>query len=332
MEFVRVLSIINTLFPLFIILAGGSFAFYFYAKKKGWIKTKRKDQKVVDPHTAKREPISKFNIIEDIIENFIITEDATKFTTGLGCVGVTWNKLSITERKCILDAYLEFYNLVDWNVQFYTQSRKMDVASNIQSIKEVLVQYEAELKKVKEATESIQKIINEFPGQATLYEQQQSEIQKMLSFLNWQVQHKQEEIAYATAVSNNDKAPQFDLYILFSYEYDVSQYSTEYTGEEILKMAKSELDTKLNNVISVLGRCSVTATILNQAKIAEVVHRAYNLSDADVISIQDKLSTSSFDLVTTTDYLSKLNMQAGLEKLEASLNDDKDMIKVGVST
>ncbi len=323
MDFIRMLDVFNKLFPIFILLIGGMVAFYLYAKKKGWIKKNHKDEKLVDVHTAKKEPISNFNIIEDIVSNYIITENKTKFTTGLGCVGVTWNKLSLQERKIILDAYLEFYNLVDWNVQFYTQSRKMDVASNINSIKEVLTQYENELKKVEEEVISLKKIIEQSPSQEGIYKQQMKELESKYNFLTWQVQHKQEEISYAIAVSLDETAPQFDLYILFSYEYDDIQFSTSYTGQEILKMAHSQLETKLRNVISVLARCNVQASVLSQAQIAEVVHRAYNLSDADVISFADKLETSSFDLVTTTNYIAQLNAEYELEKLQDELFEDE---------
>lgn len=313
----------NKIVPLFIIAVFGVVFLRKQLMDKGMLKKKaaiaHEDTNI---RGSKKRDVSDFNVIEDIIDNIVVTEKKTKFTTGLICEGVSFDKLAFPERKMVHDNYLGFCNIINWPIQLYIQSRNMDVDDNLKYVEETRDLLKADLENKQNRKNQLKAVLEESPIRKEAYEQELQEIDKTISNISWMIYHKEEELAYAKAIASPGNAPQFDLYIIFSYEYNSSNFTYEMNEQDIYKTAKNDLDIKLATISTVMSRCMVECKPLTKSQIVEVMYRAYNLSDADEIKLKDILKTSTFDLYTTTNDHIKENIQEIANKFQQSIMQD----------
>jgi len=293
----------------------GSYFLVRYLKKKGIIKPKNIDRSNVDIRKGKKTSINYFNLIDDIRDNIVITENKTKYTTGVSCIGVTYDKLSRIEQKIIEDNYIGFWKMVDWNTQLYIQSRQMNVEENITYLEKVLESYRKEEQRLLEEKAKILNVIKNAPTRKELYMGELEDIERQLKNMPWLIEHKLEEIQYAKEVASPGSQPQFDIYILYSYEHDPDELSVEFNEDEVFNIARNDLEIKTRNIINVMNKCMVTCTPLTKQQLCEVIYRSYNLSDADIVRFKDILNTNAFDLFGTTDYYLKKAFNDTYEKL-----------------
>ena len=280
--------------------------------KRGLFNKKGKGEDQENLSGVKEIPIREFNVIDDLRDRYVITENKTSFTTGIKCIGLPLDKLTEVETKLIELSHLQFFNMLNWDMQMYIQSRQMNIQSNLEFINETKQVFEKELKKVDEKRKNILRIIEESPTRKDEYVKEIGELDKTYSCLVNQIKWKSEEIMYAQKVAAPGSPPQHDVYILYSYKHNPMDFTTNLTAEEIFHKATAFMETKINSSINALKRCSIECAWLTPMQIAEIQYRAYNLSDADIVPFDEYINTntgnvnvSTFDLYTTTDYFQK---------------------------
>lgn len=334
MDLIRFAKLFNKIAPIvFIVLVGGYFL-YNYLKKRGILKGKEVKEADIDIRKAKKTSINNFNLIDDDIrENIVITNNKTQYTTGVSCSGVSYDKLSEIEQRIIENNYIGFWKMVDWDIQLYIQSRQMNVEQNLQYLEDCLNGFKKEEERLLIEKNRLISIMEAAPTRKELYVDELNRVEQQLVNMPWLINHKEEEIAYAKAVSSPDSQPQFDTYILYSYIHDDSELSVKLNEDEIFKQAKTNLEIKTRNVMTVMGKCMVNCKLLSKSELSEMIYRAYNLSDADVVRFQDYLKTSAFDPFVTTDY----HLTKDLEDMFNSFNrtvvdiEEEEEVKESVS-
>lgn len=299
---IKIAQIIKIVIPTLTILIFGGFFLYRFLIKKGIIKIKPKDESVTDFTGAEERPIEDFNLVEDFRENFVISGGGKSFTCGMKCSGVALDKMTDVEQYLVAENHIGFYTMLTWNMQMYIQSRQMNVQSNIDFIEEALKAVQRELSLKEEKRKKIQNIIDEAPSRREDFNQEIIELDKAIASYKKQVKWKTEELQYAKKVASPQSPPQYDVFVLFTYKHDDSAFTTPLSDDEIFTKAKVFMDSKLSSSITALKRCETEATILDPKQIAEVIYRAYNLSDADVVPFEDIFRSAAFDLVPSTDY------------------------------
>ncbi len=298
-------SFINIFIPVLGLVIIGGFFLYRLLIKTGVIKLKSKDESDVDITKAKKRPINDFNVVDEFRDRFIVTEGRTSFTTGLKCTGVSLDKLTEIEQVLVAENHVGFYNMLNWYMQLYIQSRQMDVSSNLDFIDMTRKKVEEALNEVLDKKKKIEKIIEDAPARKNDFTTEIEELNRTYQCLFKQLIRKGEAAAYSKKVASPENPPQFNVYILYSYKHDSADFSTDLTFEEILHKANIYVETKLNSTVNALKRCHVDSSPLSQKEIVEIMDRAYNLSDSDIVTLEAKLQTSTFDLYTSTDYYPK---------------------------
>ncbi|MGE4283055.1 MAG: hypothetical protein AB7G87_04970 [Clostridia bacterium] len=315
--------IITFVIPIIFALVFGGMYLYNLFKKKGLIKKKTKEEKETDLRKVKRLPIENFNVVEDIKDNYIVTDNGTRFTTALSCTGVAFDYLSPLERKVVEDNYIGFYNMLDWSIQLYIQGRLMDVESNLFYLQEnldtITKEYDNMISHRKKLAAIIGDLKETSPARYVSYLEELEETERSIRSLEYQINHKEEEIAYAKAVASPESQPQFDSHIIFSHEYSADDFTTELSPDEIFKKAADSLDTKASNTAGVMKRTMTECEQLTKQQMAEILYRAYNLSDADIVPFKEILKTSAFDLFTTTDYFEESKIRYTAEAIKKDL-------------
>lgn len=320
----KILEMSNNIVPFLILLGAFFFIGLPWLKKKGYIKTKYKSEKEEKYNRSiKQVDIQEFNVIEEFDGNIVITENKTKFTTGVRCIGISMNALSSFERRLIEDNALGFNTMIDWSLQYYIQSVQMDsediskyTRDSIDAMKEEYTRLTGHLAKLTE-------IVAANPNRSDIYEDEIKETERVMKSLISSIQHKEEIMGYCKAVTSSEAEPVFNMYILYSYAYDASLFTEQLSEQEIRKEAKNYLETKTSAIIGAMKKCMVTSKELSPAEMAELQYRAYNLSDADIVKFKDLLKTSQFDLYTTTDYFAESRLMTAMEILSEEITKEE---------
>jgi len=321
LQFARIFNIIAP-----ILILGGIGFFIYVLKFKRTSKYKVKEEKSINVKSIKRKSINFFNLIDDFKGRFVITNNKKKYTAGIVASGVPIDKLSPTETKIIENNFISLFSMLEWEAQMYIQSTRMDVDDCIEDIEKQIKELEQEKKEILKNKSRILKLSGENPRMAQENKETIIEIERQIKALNFRYIHKNEELAYAKAVAAPTSKPTFKPYILFTFEYNPSDYSTKLTDEEIFKKADDEITTKLNNTKEIFRKCLVDCDLMGTQKIAELLYRGYNLSDADLIKFKTYFETSAFDLYTSTDYYKKKNAEQIQENLNVILNTRDDFL------
>lgn len=331
-------SIINTFAPILFFGGVGIYFLYQHLKKKGYFqKRKTISDEYYDMSKVKRKDIEEFNVLDDIENDLAVTLEHIKYTSALSCGGFSYNKAALSERKMVESNYIGFYNMLSWDTQLYVQSRLIDAESHIKYNAETIDLLGAELEKCVNERTKLLGILSADSSKVSQVRREQyiqdfENVERMIESLNFQIRHKEEVEAYLRASSDENSTPQFESYIVSSYDYDDDEYSSSLTKEERYKEAEKALETKNSAISYVMKKCLVNSDRLNRERMAELFYRAYNLSDADKIKFTDRIkNTSSFDLYTTTDYHQLSDLQFAADVLKKDLDDNTEDKEDGVA-
>lgn len=305
MNMIDISAIINTVIPIIIITIALAIVIFQVMKRKGLINFKHKDMSNVDISKAKRKNIAEFNVIDDFQGGFVVTENNTCFTTGIKCIGIGLDKMDRAEQQRVSDGHVVIYNMLTWDAQLYIQSRQMDVESNKRFWEGAKEKVEVVLKDIDEKIRTLESFkidgISELRN-AEINNELVPWIKKRSGIIK-QLQGKLEELEYEKACSSPESPQQFDTYLLYSYRFDPSAFTTKLTNDEILDKAVQYLDAKIATTIKNFEQIGVTAISLDKLKCTELMYRAYNPIECDIVTFDtySEFKTSAFEPYTTTD-------------------------------
>lgn len=318
---IKILSILlDVVIPTILVVLAGLFFGISYLKKKGIMGGKKKSEKEPSYKKSKKMNIDKFNVIEDFEDNIIITENKTKFTSGVICEGVSIGNLSSFERNMIESNTLGYNTMVNWDLQYYIQTVQADSEEISEFTRESIDAIKAEYTNLSSRLTQLTSAVAESPNRKEYYKDDIDETKRLLKCLEESLNHKDELMAYCKSVTMPGSEPKFNLYILYSYVYDSAMFTQQLSYKEILKEARNFVDSKSAAITEAMKKCMVTCRELKIAELSEMVHRGYNLKDASIIRFKDLLKTSQFDLYTTTDYFDQSRLMYAYEKISEELS------------
>jgi len=318
---IRMLSfIMDVVVPIIVVVFVGAFFGIRYAKKKGYIKGKQKKNKEVYSKNAKKVSIDEFNVVEDFEDNIIVTENKTRFTSGVICEGVSIANLSSFERNMIEKNTLGYNTMIAWDIQYYIQTVQADSEEITQFTRESIDAINAEYANLSLRLTQLTEAVGKSPEREEYYREDIEETKRLLKCLANSLNDKDEIMAYCKAVTMPGSEPQFNLFILCSYVYDESIFTEQLTYPEILKEAHNFMETKKSAIRDAMKKCMVKCRDMSQLEICEMLHRGYNLKDSSIVKFKDLLKTSQFDLYTTSNYFEQSRLINALEIIDKELS------------
>lgn len=235
----------------------------------------------------------EFDKIED---NMIIQKKGKRFIMVVECQGINYDLMSQAEKVAVEEGFVQFLNTLSHPIQIYTQTRKINLESSLQTYKTEVDKLEQEYQRQTLRYRQVMQSPNATDEQRkqALYEYTK---QKNLYEYGKDIIYNTEKMSLNKNILNKK------YYIVIPY---YSEEMGDYAQEEIREMAFSELYTKAQSIIRTLSVCGVTGKVMTSTELVDLLYVAYNRDDADVYGIDKALKAGYNELYSTApDYMDK---------------------------
>lgn len=271
-------------------------------KKKSKDNGKRSDKAKEEDNEVNTSSTQDFIDFEDI-EIFskdnpmglIVRKNKTEYTGVIEVAGINYNLLSIEERETLEDSFGRLLNGIDYPLQIYIQSRKLD----IDNYNNKYISRLDELKKTIDTLTSRYKFLVNSNEDNTNNEQIMDLESKIIRLTN-QYNYGAEIKDYMMLRSTQKNILEKKYFIVITHKHNSRMFEEELTYEELLNNAFSDIANKASSIINALKRSKLDGKILNGVEIAELLYSAYNKSDSGSYKMANALKSNFSHLYTTS--------------------------------
>lgn len=272
-------------------------------------KIKEKQQEEKNIKDDGNEPVSKektktftVNSIFDFMEfdkiedNMIIQKNGMRYVMVVECQGINYDLMSQAEKVAVEEGFVQFLNTLSHPIQIYTQTRKINLESSLQT-------YKAEVDKVEQ----------EYQRQTLRYRQimqspNATEEQRKKALYEYTKQKNLYE--YGKDIIYNTEKMSLNKNILNKKYYIVIPYYVEEVGDygkdELREIAFSELYTRAQSIIRTLSACGVLGKVMSSTELVDLLYVAYNRDESDVYGVDKAIKAGYNELYSTApDYMDK---------------------------
>lgn len=237
----------------------------------------------------------EFDKIED---NMIIQKKGARYVMVVECQGINYDLMSQAEKVGVEEGFIQFLNTLSHPIQIYTQTRKVNLESSIQTYKSEVDKIEQEYNRQKIRYQNIvsspnataaqkQQALYEFTKERNLYE------------------YGKDIIFNTEKMSLNRNILNKKYYIVIPY-YSEDFGQGSWSKEEIQERAFSELYTKAQAIIATLSATGVVGRVLSSVELADLLYFAYNRDEAEIYGIDKAIRAGSGEMYSTApDYMDK---------------------------
>lgn len=241
-----------------------------------------------------KDDIFNFMEFDKIQDNMIIQQKGEKYTAVIKCKGINYNLMSEVEQLSVEEGFMTFLNTLKFPVQLYVQAQTVNLKSNIaeykQNMRAIYDEYD-------EVSTEYNMVLNSLESTDEEIEEVEDKRNSVLNVL----EYGQDIVKYVEKLALNKSMLQRSFYVLVSYYKSELSNAANFNKEELLDICYSELFTRVQNIMSGLSMCSVSATILNSNEIAELLYSAYNRDDKNFMSVQQALEAGFYRLYSTSE-------------------------------
>jgi hypothetical protein len=220
-----------------------------------------------------------------------------------------------------------FFNVVEDAITFRQSVKGIDLSANVEEYEKIVkdlaarqMVLDADYQSTLAAAEAAAK---EDPDSFSFYEDHVKELQRTISSLNHQIDECNAIIGYMKAMmkdSGKQGGGQKSSQILFSYQFDPSQYSQELTKEQIYVKAQEALAAKARTYADALAFCHFRATRLTCRELILLIRKHNCPISGEDSRLEELLDSSYSSLFVSSDSLVEAQKDLiGEEEYEARL-------------
>ena len=231
----------------------------------------------------------EFDKIED---NMIIQKNGTRYVMVVECQGINYDLMSQAEKIGVEEGFVQFLNTLAYPIQLYTQTRKINLESSLNSYKNEIAKIEQEYARQRARYQSIASNPNSTEAQIT---QALYELTKQKNLYEYG-----KDIIYNTErMSLNKNILNKKYYVIIPY-YPEEANQGDFSKEEVRELAFSELYTRAQSIIRTLSVSSVVGRVLSSTELVYLLYVAYNRDEADIYGIDKAIRAGYEDLYSTS--------------------------------
>ena len=248
--------------------------------------------------------VQDFLDFEKIYNDMIIRNNGSNFTMVIHCSGINFDLMSENERTMVEEAFIELLNFIQFPIQIYVQTRKVDLKDSLKTYGTKITAIDNELR--------------EIADEYTNLKAQDPDDIEQLGMLEYELQRKHNLYEYASdlkkqieRMSVNSNVLQHKYYIVVTYHTEELGLMTKFNEAEIYDMAFGELYTRCQSMIGALAGCDIEAKIVDSNSLAELLYMAFNRDDGELYRLKDNLEAGFYRLYSTTENV--LDIQKNVE-------------------
>ena len=228
----------------------------------------------------------------------IVQKGGKRYIMVIECQGINYDLMSQAEKVGVEAGFVQFLNTLSHPIQIYTQTRKINLESSLQT-------YRLEVDKVAAEYRRQEEIYNR-----TIRSDRATENEKNEALYEFTKEKNLYE--YGKDIIYNTEKMSLNKNILNNKYYIVVPYFSEELGtanfskEEIRELAFSELYTRCQALIRSLAVSGVNGKVLSSTELVDLLYVAYNRDESDTYGV-DKAIRAGYDELYSTapDYINK---------------------------
>ena len=211
-------------------------------------------------------------------ETALLKYDENTFLGYIDVKGINFNLMSIDERIMLEESFGELLNGIDFSVQFYTQSRRIDLDDYINNYQDRIEQIKLQKKAMEERGSS------------------QEEIDRITN----QIEYGEKLLTYYTQRTINSDLKERRYYIVIKYVHSADSFEHKLDDYEILTSAYSDIQNKAALIIDSLLRNNLRSKLLSATEIGEMLYTAYNRCDSSKLKFKNAVESGFNHLFSTS--------------------------------
>jgi len=236
--------------------------------------------------------------------------------------GINYNLLSIEEREILEESFAKLLNGIDYPMQIYVQSRKVDIESyelkytkRLEDIKKTLDRMNDKLIFLKESNEDIDKIVS-----------MERDINRLATQYNYGLEIKEWIIARCKQKSMLERK----YYLVVSHKHNTRSFKEELTEQEMVHNAFFDISNKSSSIVSALQRANLDGKLLTAFELTDLLYRAYNKSDSEYYKLDKALKSRFSHLYNTSKPVELKKLERQAKEIDEQLGKLNSKQKVGV--
>lgn len=239
-----------------------------------------------------------FMEFEKIEDNMIIQKKGSRYIMVVECQGINYDLMSQAEKVGVEEGFIQFLNTLSHPIQIYTQTRKINLETSIQTYKSEVDKIEQEYSRQKLKYQNIMASPN------STEEQRKQALYEFTKEKNLYEYGK--DIIYNTEkMSLNRNILNKKYYLVIPY-YSEELGQSDFDRDEIREMAFSELYTRAQAIIRSLAVSGVVGRVLSSTELADLLYFAYNRDEAEIYGVDKAIKAGYNELYSTApDYMDK---------------------------
>ncbi len=273
------------------------------------LKTKKPEDDQIEMQKAKANSAKKiknftissifdFMEFDKIEDNMIIQKKGNRYVMVIDCQGINYDLMSQAEKVSVEEGFVQFLNTLSHPVQIYTQTRKINLESSLQTYKQEVDKVEQQFQKAQYKYRQVMESPNSTQAQIkqALYEYTKAK----------NLYEYGKDIIYNTErMSLNKNILSKKYYVVISY-YSEEAGNENLSKEEIRELAFSELYTRAQAIIRALSVSGVMGKVMSSTELADLLYVAYNREDSDLYGVDKALKAGYNEMYSTgEDYMNK---------------------------
>lgn len=284
-------------------------------KKK---KAEKKDSNDVKTHknyktnihqTQDQMVIQKIKSIGNGEDSSLFIKNDNKYVGVLEIYGVNYNLLSSRERLTLEEVFQSMINGIDYPVQLFIQSRRVDIENYKNIYNDRLDELEEKLKQERNKLALKSK---------ENYQEDILDIQNNVFRLENQIEYGRQVVEFINNFASYSNILEKRYYIAIPYTYtgDIED------EEEKFVTAYNTISNRANSILTALSRGNITGKLLNGFELSELWYVSYNKKDSSKYKF-DRAVKAGFNnhIVTSRPVEYKI-----LEQKEKELKELEEMI------
>ena len=298
MDIITILNLIMVFLVFVIMVLAGAYFLIVYKNKKGVSKkeenkniTTKKDTQSSMANYATKDSIYNFMEFDEIKDGMIIRKNRTQYVMIIQCQGVNYDLMSEEEKVAVEEGFTQFLNTLRFPIQFYVQTRSLNLRDIVEEYKTRISNLEQEIEKINFKIKEATMRGNEELAQKLKFEKRRKENV---------LEYGADISDYVGRLSTNKNVLQQKTYVIVSYYAAEMGNLENYSKEEVDGMCFSELYTRTQTVMRSLASSEVTGKILDSEELAELLYIAYNRDESEIMNLSKALDAQFDSLYSTS--------------------------------
>lgn len=250
-------------------------------------------------------------------KGLIVRKNNKEYVMAIEVYGVNYNLLSTEEKYILEESFQRLLNGIDYPIQIYIQSRKIDIDNYSQ-------QYDKRINGILKNVEALKNTINALEREKVsekIINDKKITLSRLVSQYNYGLNIKD----YIVSVTKSKSMIEKKYFIILSYTPIATK--EDLTRNEIINKAYFDLYTKANSIISALQRSKLDGKILSDVELTEVLYCSYNKSDSEIYKLRKAFNSHFNHYVTTSEPVEMKLAKNRIEKLEKEEEEEKIKLK-----